>query len=98
MHSMFYNARAFNQDITGWDVAGTQYFQRMFQNARAFNQDLSPWVSKFRTNLNGEYMFQGANFDASNKCKFYNSYNNFSPSSWTGSMNYLGIDTWGDSC
>ena len=42
-YSMFYDARAFNQDISKWQVAKVTGFVAMFFQAYAFNQDLSTW-------------------------------------------------------
>lgn len=41
--SLFENATAFNQDISGWDVSNVTNMQAMFYNAAAFNQSLSTW-------------------------------------------------------
>ena len=43
MRSMFDNAEAFNQDISGWDVTNSTNMINMFKDAIAFNQDLSSW-------------------------------------------------------
>ncbi|KAF3977827.1 MAG: BspA family leucine-rich repeat surface protein, partial [Methylococcales symbiont of Iophon sp. n. MRB-2018] len=43
MSGMFLSARAFNQDIGGWNVARVTDMSRMFSNARAFNQDIGSW-------------------------------------------------------
>ena len=43
MSSMFSNALAFNQDISGWDVSGVTDMSRMFSNATSFNQDIGAW-------------------------------------------------------
>jgi len=40
---MFEGATAFNQDLSGWNVANGQSFEGMFEGATAFNQDLSGW-------------------------------------------------------
>eukprot|EP00978_Attheya_sp_CCMP212_P045368 scaffold343550_cov48-Attheya_sp.AAC.2 len=42
--TMFYNAAAFNQDRSAWDVSSVTNMLQMFSNgALAFNQDLSAW-------------------------------------------------------
>lgn len=47
MNIMFYEARAFNQDISGWNVGNVSIMNQMFERTRSFNQNLSGWcVSK----------------------------------------------------
>jgi surface protein len=40
---MFYNAKAFNQNLSKWNVGNVEYMDNMFYGAKAFNQDLSKW-------------------------------------------------------
>jgi len=40
---MFYQATAFNQDLSAWDVSAVAKMYGMFQKATAFDQDLSAW-------------------------------------------------------
>ena len=40
---MFYNAKKFNQDISGWDTSRAVSFSTMFLGANAFNQDIGNW-------------------------------------------------------
>ncbi|PHN95553.1 hypothetical protein CSC80_09575 [Maribacter sp. 6B07] len=42
MSDMFYNASAFNQDISGWDVGNVTDMSYMFYNSN-FNQDIGDW-------------------------------------------------------
>ena len=58
MSSMFYDAAAFNGDISGWDVSKVTHMSSMFYGAAAFNGDISGWnVSQVTSMLN---MFYGA--------------------------------------
>ncbi len=41
--NMFQSASAFNQDISGWNVASVANMRGMFQAASMFNQDISSW-------------------------------------------------------
>lgn len=43
MDSMFYEAKAFNQDITGWDVSNVESMNSMFRATPYFNQDIGEW-------------------------------------------------------
>ena len=43
MYAMFFQARAFNQNIGDWDTAKVTDMSSMFRDATAFNQDLSGW-------------------------------------------------------
>ena len=43
MGYMFNGAKAFNQDISGWDTAQVTDMRYMFKGATAFNQDISNW-------------------------------------------------------
>ena len=43
---MFYDADAFNQNISGWDVSNVTNMRGMFRGADAFNQDLNGWGGK----------------------------------------------------
>ena len=58
MYSMFYNARAFNGNISGWDVSGVTNMGAMFDSARAFNGNISGWDVSEVTDM--EYMFDSA--------------------------------------
>ena len=40
---MFYEAAAFNADVSFWDVSGVADLDSMFGGAAAFNADLSAW-------------------------------------------------------
>ena len=47
MKGMFYTAKAFNADISGWDVSKVTDMNRLFYDAEDFNADISGWdVSK----------------------------------------------------
>jgi len=40
---MFATAKAFNQDISGWDVSAAESMNGMFTRASSFNQDIRDW-------------------------------------------------------
>jgi surface protein len=40
---MFYNAYAFNGDISSWDVSNVTDMNAMFQEANSFNQNIGGW-------------------------------------------------------
>ena len=41
MTSMFFNASAFNADVSSWDVSSVNEISYMFYSAKSFNSDLS---------------------------------------------------------
>jgi len=43
MNSMFSHAKAFNQDISLWDVSNVKNMSNMFDSAESFKQTVSPW-------------------------------------------------------
>ena len=51
MESMFEEATAFNQDLSGWDVSKVTNMSSMFAFAYAFNRDLSGWDVSKVTNM-----------------------------------------------
>ena len=67
MNRMFANARAFNRDISGWDVHDVTDMHNMFYGAALFNRDLSKWeLCTGKTETAG--IFTGADaMQASNK-------------------------------
>ena len=44
MEHMFWNASAFNADITGWDMSQMKKMTRAFYNCVAFNQPIGSWT------------------------------------------------------
>jgi surface protein len=51
MSWMFYNAKAFNQDISKWDVSNVKDMSFMFYDAESFNEDISNWDVSNVTNM-----------------------------------------------
>ena len=60
MDIMFYNARAFNGNLSGWDVSKVTDMGSMFDSASAFNGDISGWNVSKVTDMN--FMFAGSSF------------------------------------
>jgi len=54
----FFNARAFNGDISLWDVSSVTNMLGMFQSAYVFNQDIGSWDVSSVTDM--QTMFQNA--------------------------------------
>jgi len=48
---MFFNAAAFNQNLSAWDVSAVTIMDYMFYKATAFNQNLSAWNVSAVTNM-----------------------------------------------
>ena len=67
MLGTFIQARAFNQDISGWNTRSSTSMVGMFSNANEFNQNIGGWDVSNVENMNG--MFRNAtvfNQDISN--------------------------------
>ena len=58
MYSMFFNAKAFNQDIGKWDVSNITDMYAMFNGAKAFNQNIGSWNVSNVTDMS--FMFNEA--------------------------------------
>merc|ERR1719460_31791 len=43
---MFWEAEAFNKDVSKWNTLKVTDMQGMFWGAKAFNQCLKPWISE----------------------------------------------------
>ncbi|WP_151815320.1 BspA family leucine-rich repeat surface protein [Acinetobacter soli] len=71
--SFFFEANAFNQDISDWNIRSGEDFSRMFYGANAFDQDLSKWCNKFKIQsaVFGD-MFNGSGLSVANYDKFLN--------------------------
>ena len=54
MHAMFAFARAFHQDISGWNTARATNMYVMF-GTLAFNQDISGWDTASVTNMHAMF-------------------------------------------
>ena len=58
MHSTFFGATKFNQDIGSWNVSNVTDMDSMFHKASNFNQDVGSWNVSNVTNISG--MFDSA--------------------------------------
>ena len=69
MEYMFWEASAFNRDISEWNTSSVSNMYAMFYKASSFNQDIGFWDVSSVTNMNS--MFQDAsafNQDLSDWC------------------------------
>ena len=55
---LFYNATAFNQDISSWNTSNITNMMFMFYSANVFNQNIGSWNTSSVTNMRS--MFMGA--------------------------------------
>ena len=56
MQGMFFDASAFNGDVSGWDVSGVTQMNLMFART-PFNQDISAWDVSSVTRMDGMFEF-----------------------------------------
>jgi surface protein len=95
LYRLFYNASAFNQDLSSWNVSNVTNMQYMFNNAIAFNQDLSSWNVSNVEDMS--YMFNNAtsfnqnlgNWDVSKVTNMYGmlDYSNLSIDNYNSTLN-----------
>jgi surface protein len=62
MDDMFQNTKAFNGDISSWDVLGVTNMSQMFMNATIFNSDISEWTVYDVTDMTNMFA-NTSNFD-----------------------------------
>ncbi|MDB4199201.1 BspA family leucine-rich repeat surface protein [Polaribacter sp.] len=60
MQLMFFNARAFNGDLSGWNVSQVTSFHSTFRNCFAFNGDISTWDVSSVTTMYRMFFNSGA--------------------------------------
>ena len=54
---MFYGCKAFNQDISSWDVSNVTNMNTMFTWCQDFNQDISNWDVSNVKNMNSIFAY-----------------------------------------
>ena len=59
MSQLFKERKAFNQDISNWDVSNVNSMESMFKDAQSFNQPIGDWDVSNVTRM--KFMFSGAN-------------------------------------
>jgi surface protein len=67
MNTMFYWARAFDQDLSSWDVSNVTNMFDMFREARAFNQNLGDWdLSGLSSGTRARFMLYNSGLSCEN--------------------------------
>jgi len=69
---VFWQAKAFNQDISNWNVRSGASFSNFLNGATSFNQDLSKWCAKFNINADFGSLLNGSGISTENYDKFLN--------------------------
>jgi surface protein len=64
MSSVFNEASAFNQDISGWNTGNVTDMSSMFTNATSFNQNLGNWT--LNSSVNMGFMLNNSGMNCSN--------------------------------
>jgi surface protein len=60
MSRMFYNAQAFDGDLSGWDTSHCVDMSSMFTYAYVFDGDLSGWDTKSVVDMSGMFFYADA--------------------------------------
>jgi len=69
MGAMFYEASAFNGNISGWDTSSVSFMDEMFSFASSFNQDIGTWDTSSALGMYGMFRSASAfNQDLSGWC------------------------------
>ena len=77
LEEMFYGARGFNEDVTGWDISHVKNLRRLFEGTN-FDRNIGDWNTSAVTNM---------------EATFYNTPFNQDISDWdTSQVERMGVD------